>query len=481
MKKLISVIILVLFFYQGEAQSNSIDYFGQTSPEDSAVIFAPGLISQSTRKEYKITFSPDGSECYLGFWVGNTGKVHCMKNENGTWSEAFEPTFSAGHNVSALTFSTSGNKLFANYDNNGICSFERTASGWDTVNPLTAPVNINSYHYAETADSVMFVASTRSGSTGGSIDLWCIKRSADRTLKATNMENVINTSSSEFAPCVSSDGSYLIFTSDRTGSIGKQDLYIAFKKNDGSYTPAINMEKTGSSINVKNYHQTFPSLSPDEKYLFFSRHEPDLDPWDIYWLNIEKVVPALKQIVFTPKVANIISNVTITTDSTLTLVIPETTFSCEYGTSNLSYSATLKNDATLPVWLTFEASTRTFKGKPTKAETDTIVITATNIDGVSASCTFQIEVLKATNISRLENLKVEIYPNPTNDRISISLGNLQITKGSVSVYSTDGRRISFQDIHTTKTNIDLTEFPNGIYIVGIAADGHFFMEKICKQ
>jgi len=209
---ILAVSFLTLF---GKAQT--LDYFGQTPPGDSAVVFAPGLVSQTNRREYKVTFSPDGKECYLGVWVGNTGKVYSSKNENGTWSGQQEPSFSANHNVSALSFSSAGNKLFFNYDNSGICSIERTVNGWGTVQPLASPINSSSFHYVETTDSTRFVASNRSGSISGSADLWCIKRATDLTLKATNMGTGVNTSSSEFAPCVSRNGSFLIFTSGRLG------------------------------------------------------------------------------------------------------------------------------------------------------------------------------------------------------------------------------------------------------------------------
>jgi hypothetical protein len=60
MKKLLLIIAIAFLIQMGNAQTKSIDYFGQTPPGDEAVIFAPGIISLPNCLEVKIAFSPDG-------------------------------------------------------------------------------------------------------------------------------------------------------------------------------------------------------------------------------------------------------------------------------------------------------------------------------------------------------------------------------------------------------------------------------------
>ncbi len=55
----------------------------------------------------------------------------------------------------------------------------------------------------------------------------------------------------------------------RDGGHGGSDIYISFKQQDGTWSPATNM---GSPINT-DLHDTSPQLSHDGKYLFFSRGE----------------------------------------------------------------------------------------------------------------------------------------------------------------------------------------------------------------
>src|SRR5690606_27761349 len=57
-------------------------------------------------------------------------------------------------------------------------------------------------------------------------------------------DEVFNTGSYEADVFVASDESYLIFCGDRADGYGRGDLYIGFKKPDGTWTRARNMERT---------------------------------------------------------------------------------------------------------------------------------------------------------------------------------------------------------------------------------------------
>jgi hypothetical protein len=60
-------------------------YFGQTPPGDTAVVFAPGVISRTDRYETGITFSPDGNEVYFeASGDSYPGGVYFTKRDNNT-------------------------------------------------------------------------------------------------------------------------------------------------------------------------------------------------------------------------------------------------------------------------------------------------------------------------------------------------------------------------------------------------------------
>ena len=66
-------------------------------------------------------------------------------------------------------------------------------------------------------------------------------------------------------------------------------IYI-YRKSDGSW---IEPQNLGSEIN-KKYHERFPGVSPDGKYLFFTRPNGE-NNGNIYWINA-KIIEELKPI-----------------------------------------------------------------------------------------------------------------------------------------------------------------------------------------
>ena len=100
-------------------------------------------------------------------------------------------------------------------------------------------------------------------------------------------ENINAPKSYNYDPLIAPDESFLIFASRREGNIGAADLYISFKKEDGTWTPAKNM---GDTINTKTTDYA-ASLSPDGKFLFFTSNSKGSS--DIYWVS-SQVIENLK-------------------------------------------------------------------------------------------------------------------------------------------------------------------------------------------
>ena len=66
----------------------------------------------------------------------------------------------------------------------------------------------------------------------------------------------------------------------------------------------------------------------------------------------------------TPTVANAIADQTIAEASTLSFQFNTNVFAHDDVSNTLTYAATLSDGTSLPSWLTFNASTRTFSGTP---------------------------------------------------------------------------------------------------------------------
>jgi hypothetical protein len=94
-------------------------------------------------------------------------------------------------------------------------------------------------------------------------------------------------------PVISPDEDYMVFGSVREGGYGKGDIYVAFKDKDGNWSKAYNL---GNEINTENW-ESGPYISPDEKYLFFSRRDSsgvNARFSDIYWVSM-KVLDNIKR------------------------------------------------------------------------------------------------------------------------------------------------------------------------------------------
>ena len=75
MKKIHIILFAFLSLLDGIGQVTEIDYFGQTPPGDSAIVFAPDFISLPDRYNQNGSFTPDGKE--FCFTVTNSGWTNC--------------------------------------------------------------------------------------------------------------------------------------------------------------------------------------------------------------------------------------------------------------------------------------------------------------------------------------------------------------------------------------------------------------------
>ena len=98
----------------------------------------------------------------------------------------------------------------------------------------------------------------------------------------------VSTEKYEYNSFIAPDESFLIFTSHGWGdSLGEGDLYVCFRREDGTWTRARNM---GPGVNSSALDYC-PSVSPDGKYFFFSSRRSGNE--DIYWVDA-KIIENLK-------------------------------------------------------------------------------------------------------------------------------------------------------------------------------------------
>jgi hypothetical protein len=95
-------------------------------------------------------------------------------------------------------------------------------------------------------------------------------------------------------PGIAPDASFMVFYSIGPGARDgtPTDLYLTLRRPDGTWTTPRNM---GPGINTA-YYEFGARISPDKKYLFFTRStgwnlNPATDTADIYWVELKEYLP----------------------------------------------------------------------------------------------------------------------------------------------------------------------------------------------
>ena len=97
---------------------------------------------------------------------------------------------------------------------------------------------------------------------------------------ATKLGENISTKFWESHACFSRDGNIIYFTSNRKGTHGGLDIYMAEKQADGKWGSPINL---GSTINTR-YNEESPFISEDGKTLYFSSYgHYNMGGYDIFY------------------------------------------------------------------------------------------------------------------------------------------------------------------------------------------------------
>jgi hypothetical protein len=165
---------------------------------------------------------------------------------------------------------------------------DRIPGGWSAPHLLPSPVNTpaSEWHASLTRRGVLYFGSERDGGRLRA-DIYRAVPENGAYPKVEKLPAPINTEYNDCDPLIAPDESFLIFHSNRPGGFGEHDLYISFRKRRGSWSAPQNM---GPSINTAGWEMA-PSLSPDGKYLFFTRRKAFQtdEPSRILWVSIKVI------------------------------------------------------------------------------------------------------------------------------------------------------------------------------------------------
>jgi len=272
-------------------------YMGQKPPGMTPELF------ESTSRIARPIFSPDGNELIFRASSG----LMVSRLENGLWTEPRAMGFSGGD----LNYSPDGRKLFFSSNNPlqkdvpplkhmDLWVVQRTEAGWSE--PVNLGPSINSEQHeswasmAENGNLYFFrdsgggtaqsgrggnVVRPAPGGKPGAVDIYCSKFKDGRYAAPEKLGPEINSDAADLDPCIAPDESYLVFHSNRPGGFGLMDLYISFRDEDGSWSPALNM---GEKINSAG-NESSGRVSADGQYFFFNKGDIKTRTSGRYWIS----------------------------------------------------------------------------------------------------------------------------------------------------------------------------------------------------
>jgi hypothetical protein len=256
MKKLLLIITTVIYIQICNAQTDTIDYFGQTPPGNTPILFAPNFIGDAEI----IKFRPDGKEIYFR----NSNGYMVSQYKDGQWTLPVTTTLPRN------AVFTSNGKGYYSLGEDTIYTFNWTDSSRTSGVPC-ATLNVECNLLSVANNGNIYIA------TPG--DNYILKYENNTYQTPVKFPDSIGTTEHLF---IAPDESYIIFDSKRSGGYGNNDLYVSFRKTDSTWTEAKNL---GTSINTAGFDYT-SCVSPDGKYLFYAKNTRDTYD-NIYWVDIK--------------------------------------------------------------------------------------------------------------------------------------------------------------------------------------------------
>lgn len=288
-----SVLLCILFFTACKTENSNTQendsigienpYLGQKPPGLTPIPFAPGLVSTDLI-EVNSAFTPDMKAFYFirrGEENKESAFYEYKYNEtNGIWekSEIASPW------IGRPVISPDGETMHL-----GDRYLKRTESGWSELQKLEPPTVSNDSMY------IMRLSSSANGTyyfdtymeSDSTFPIRYSRLIDGKHEEPIALPKAINTGAFLSHPFIAPDESYLLFDAQRADGFGDSDIYISFKQKDGTWGNAVNL---GDKINT-NAWEASASITPDGKYLFFTRNvvSDDFENIDVFWVSAQVI------------------------------------------------------------------------------------------------------------------------------------------------------------------------------------------------
>ncbi|NQZ75779.1 MAG: OmpA family protein [Ekhidna sp.] len=259
--------------------------------------------------EHSPIVSPDGKKMYFSrqFHPENVGGVNDaediwvseLDDETGEWLPAKNigaPLNTKGPNFISSISNVGGKEVLIlgnRYGKKGrmYTGVSMSTKGGDTFADPTSIEIEDEYNYSPNADFFLadggesMIMSAERDDTYGSRDLYVSFKKSDGSWTAPlNLGNDVNSLGEEESPFMAEDGKTLYFSSDGYNGYGGADIYVSFKLDD-TWTRWSTPENLGPGINKEGDDEYF-SIPSSGQNLYFTRGKKGEDT-DIFTFKVE--------------------------------------------------------------------------------------------------------------------------------------------------------------------------------------------------
>ena len=271
-------------------------YLGQHAPSDVPQIFAPDLLAEAGAFPMgRVAFSAAGDEFYFAqndsWQSGDHAKIKMIRFADHHWGKA---SVLAEQSLSP-TLSMDGDTLYMRKIIKGasmknVWEAHRAGKGW-SVPAAYLTESFGVYDFMPTRSGNAYVGSEpdaddkRNGITFAYSVLTVSKGKAS----VRSLGRPLNEPGFNGDLYVAPDESYIIVSAKETKTFESQ-LYISFHKRNGTWTKPVSL---GEKINSGLAHRWGQYVSPDGKYLFYTRGTSEKD-CAIYWVRFDKLLAHLR-------------------------------------------------------------------------------------------------------------------------------------------------------------------------------------------
>lgn len=267
-------------------------YLGQTPPDETPKIFAPGMLADSGIVLGKVQFSQDGQAFYYSYarhWFNSAGSgTKEIKFDGTKWQK---PRVLAKE-LTNPAFSPDEKTMYLGAGGGAVWTLSKTATGWSAPVFWTQSSSFGLYNFQATRSGTYYVGSN--GRQGSKQDWstydFCSLNIQGKDTLIQSLGSAINTPAFDGDFYIAPDESYIIVSAKETKDF-ECELWISFRKKDRSWTAP---QSLGAQINTGLAHRFGQYVSPDGKYLFYTKGTSEAD-CNIYWVRIDKTMARLKK------------------------------------------------------------------------------------------------------------------------------------------------------------------------------------------